>query len=698
MLKVGCAGTETPVDDPKCQINTPSEKTPGYPYDLAKFQAEIVPVLVTNCSGAGCHSPPNPQGAFLVLPTAAEGNSCDINQTFNSVVSKVDLVAPNNSRLTAAVDGGSLSHPKKFVLTNATDKAALDKLRAFITDAKTRQDADGGGGETPGPGPSPFDYTVFQQQIQPAVTAAGCAVSGCHLTGAGGFTLVANPAPNSDDMVKNFKAITSRTLLSDPDGSTVYIRATTPHNGGTSTQVAAAGAAALLDWITKARDANGNQGGDAPPGCAPASSFNLGVFTSEILPIITGEVDLNQPGQGRGAGCTSVACHGTNRGPGALSMLPGDPAQVLANFACFVNLTSPSQSEIVLCPLGQFGCRKNPHPGQNVFRDGADLNYQRFLAFIYGAKAASSPHDFAFFARKINPIFDDPASVQGGQQGLTCASAAGCHGVSVAGQSPPNGSDFPMLSNASDTSSLTFNFVSAAGFVSFLNARDSSLFLYPTNEIVNKTGANHPGGPDFAIDSQQALDILTWATGLRPDGNGFANNWLVLGDFAANLITDPILSNERTIAPRLFDADGGQFNNGRWEGLFSPNQNIDLNSLLPGVAGQSRAAYAVAYLLNTDAFQRDVQLIINSPNALRVFVDGNLKVQADRGGTSQVFMTLAGSGSQTEKPVARIMLKVLQGAQDAQFAFTAQLTDENGLPLTNLNSGLVFTLAPDGGI
>jgi hypothetical protein len=251
----------------------------------------------------------------------------------------------------------------------------------------TTQDAGGGGTDTAGPGPSPFDYTVFKTQIQPAISTAGCAVSGCHLTGAGGFTLKANPTADAD-LVSNFKAITSRTDLTTPASSTIYIRATIAHNGGTSTQVSSTGAGAMLAWITAAKAANGGNGnGGVAAGCAPAASFNQGVFTSEILPIISGAVDLNEAnGVGRGPGCQSTQCHGTDRGPGKLSMPQGsDPASMLASFACFVSLTSPSSSDILTCPLNQ-QCIAHPnHPGQNVFRDGADLNYQRFLAFIYGA-------------------------------------------------------------------------------------------------------------------------------------------------------------------------------------------------------------------------------------------------------------------------------------------------------------------------
>ena len=130
---------------------------------------------------------------------------------------------------------------------------------------------------------------------------------------------------------------------------------------------------------------------------------------------------------------------------------------------------------------------------------------------MHAAKTAATPLDFAFFTRRINPIFSDPSAIAGGAQNRVCAD---CHGVAVVGQSAPNGSNFPMIGNASDKARLGFNFSSAANFVNVIRPEGSSLFLYPTNEIANldnpfATGLPHPGGQAFAIDSQQARDILT---------------------------------------------------------------------------------------------------------------------------------------------------------------------------------------------
>jgi hypothetical protein len=244
--------------------------------------------------------------------------------------------------------------------------------------------------------------------------------------------------------------------------------------------------------------------------------------------------------------------------------------------------------------------------------------------------------------------------------------------------------------------------VSATGFVNFLNPGESSLFLYPTDEIANRaahpfaTGLPHPGGRDFAVDSAEALAILQWAAGLRPDGNGFQRNWLVLGDFAGTQINDTTLVNEAIVEPSIFQAGGGSFNGGQWDGLFSDNAEVDLNTAFPRAATGGRIAYAVSYAVNTVPRQLQAQLVVTTDNPVRVYVDGALVAQNDQSGGTTAFMTLkpAGSGA---KP-ARITIKLLQRANDREFAFSAQLKDQQSQLLTDVTRELVFTLAPTGGI
>ncbi len=504
-------------------------------------------------------------------------------------------------------------------------------------------------------------------------------------------------------MKDNFIAVTSRANLTTPASSLVYLRAFTRHASGGSAVITDPEAQQLLAWIEDAQD---NAGGGPVAGCAPVDRFNSSVFRDEIYPILRGDLDLNNPGgNGLAIGCTRGPCHGTDRGPGVLYM--SDTADVqtnLQNFACFVDLISPSSSEILLCPLDDPRCRRSPHPGQDVFGGANDLNYQRLLAFLYGSKVDASPVDFAFFVRRINPIFNDINAVEGGAQGRTCSDTVGCHGVGVAGQAPPNGSNFPIIPNAADKARLTFNFASSASFVNFLAPEESSLFLYPTNEIADvanhplATGLPHPGGADFAVDSNEARNILRWASGLRPDGQGFVTDWLVAGDYPASRVTDTTAIDEVNSIPAIFDPTGAsQFNGGQWDALFSTSRVVDLNTSFPRDATSGRVAYAVAYLVNTTGQDITAQLTITSPNAIRAWVGTTLVAQAEQAnvGVSAIAQLPAYA---TAKKSTRVLIKVFQRAADDDFTFSVQLRDDLGNVLTDVGRELVLLLGPQGGI
>lgn len=693
LLAPGCGPSQQAPTDPACQLDSKSEQTPGYPFDVETFGTDVLPAL-KSCGAGGCHGAPTGNGGLTLWADAAPGD-CDFGKTFNSVVGKIDLTTPANSRLVAAVSGGSATHPFKF----PDDAAELAKLRKFIETAAAKYAADGGG-VTPPPGPSPYDFKIYQAQIQPMLER--CAGAGCHGNGAGGFTLKPAPAAESADMQANFVEVTSRGNLGAPEKSVIYVRSTVKHAGGASTLVDEAQAKQLLAWIT---DAKNNAGQNPSPTCAPLEKFNAGVFASEVLPILSGALDLNAPGSpARGAGCMSGVCHGTDRGPGTLTLLPSAPtATLLQNFVCFANLSSPSASEILACPLNTPGCRRYPHPGQDVLGGANDLNYQRLLGFLFGAKSDVSPMDFAFFVRRINPIFNDLAAVESGAQGRTCADSVACHGVAVAGQDAPNGSDFAIIPAATTPDRLAFNFVQTTSFANFLSPQESSLFLYPTDEIANTaahpfaTGLPHPGGKDFTVDSTEARLIQQWAAGLRPDASGFQRNWLVVGDFPGTRISDPTLLDETTVIPAIFDRGGGSFNRGEWDGLFSDSRTVDLNTAFPRSATSGRFAYAVSYAINTVPRPIGAQLVIGTNNPVRVYINGALVAQNDASGGTTAFMTLPAAGTANAKPT-RIMIKVLQRATDQQLAFTAQLRDELGTALTDASRELIFTLGPNGGI
>jgi hypothetical protein len=695
LLAAGCTGdppSSPPPTDPACQLDTQGEKTPGYPFDVGRFTTGVLPIVSTSCSAGGCHAPPAGNAGFTVWASAPAG-SCEFGKTFNNTIRQLDLTTPSNSRLLSAVTGGVPGHPFAF----PAGAPQLATLQDFVQSAAQTFAAGGGGGVTPPPGPSPFNYTTFPSTIAPMFDR--CATSGCHGTGAGTMTLKA-AATAGADLQANFAAITSRADLTDPAKSLIYTQATTLHGGGKSVQIDATQAQQLLAWI---QDAKGNAGTNPNPTCAPVSKFNAGVFATDVMPILTGQLDLNTSGGvGRGAGCMSAVCHGTDRGPGKLSLLAtADTATQLQNFACFVDLASPLTSDILACPLNLPSCRHSPHPGQEVFGGSTDLNYQRVVGFVLGANAGGSPFDLAFFARRVNPIFNDVNAVEQGAQGRSCADTVSCHGVAVAGQRPPNGSNFPILPNASDRARLTVNFASATGFVNFLNPGESSLVLYPTNGIADRnahpfaTGLPHPGGADFAADSPEAQAILQWAAGLRPDAGGFQRNWLVAGDFPATRIADPTLVDETRVTPAIFDTAGGAFNRGAWDGLFSDRADVDLSAAFPRAATSGRVAYAVAYALNTTPQPLVAQLSVSTQNPIRIYLDGVLAAQNDQNGGASAVVNLPAAGK-GGKPV-RILIKLLQRSSDASFAFTAQLRDELGTLLTDATGELVFTLGPHGG-
>ena len=440
-------------------------------------------------------------------------------------------------------------------------------------------------------GPPGFSYSVFETAIQPILDTAGttgCTNTSCHgsASGQGGLILARQPAAGSPGMQANFQAITALCNTAVPDQSLFYTQATNNHGG---ISVSQAQASTILSWIqhasgtTTAPTSGGADGGGTPPGCVPASSFNLGLFAAEIEPILFGTLDYNvAPGQPvANNGCARATCHGATTNPLNISTT-NTPIQNLTNFACFVNLANPSASAILQCPLNYPGCPKSPHPGQDVFASEEDLNYQRIASWLYATQGAASPLDFAFFARQVAPIFDDPNS--GGLQSgaRTCSDTISCHGVSAAGQVPPNLSNFPILADGVTPQGFQVNYWSAASFANFFTATGSELFLYPTNLIANTvnqpyaTGLAHPGGVDFSPTSTQATAILTWAGGLQLDNNGDLLNWLVAGTYDATLVTQTTgAGDDSTLAPTIFDQSSGSESGGIWDLDSSASEFID---------------------------------------------------------------------------------------------------------------------------
>jgi hypothetical protein len=589
-----------------------------------------------------------------------------------------------------------------------------------------------------------FDsYQAFATTIQPILDTAGgvgCTNASCHgaAAGIGGLALTKTPAAGSSQMKANFDAITALSGGQVPDQTVFYVHATNNHGG---IAVSQAQGTQILDWIQKSAitttppgdagsgDAGGAGGGSdagATTGCPPGSPgadltsyLNLDYFATEIQPILFGTVNYNQaPGQPVASdSCGRSSCHGSATNP--LSLSPKNTAATnLHNFGCFVNLATPSSSPILQCPLNAnpslCTAPNGKHPGQNVFASEQDLNFQRVASWLYSAQpppgaaagtpGAVSPLDFAWFARQVGTIFDDPTfGGQGVNGSRTCANTSSCHGVSAVGQVPPNLSNFPILANATTKAAIQANYATASGFANFYTAQGSELFLFPTNQVADPTkpyatGLAHPGGIDIAVGSATAQQILTWAGGLRPDGNGDVLNWLVAGTYDVAQVTQGTsVGDETKLAPTIFDPSNTQLNGGIWDLFASPAALVDLTQPF-GAAGANRVAYAYANVINTTGSAIQASVTVTSPNAVEVFVGSSVGLGEQAGANTATAVGTFPSFT-SAKSTTRILVKVFQRTGDAQFAFTLNLTNlTTNAPLTNTTGELVLVLDPTGGI
>ena len=547
-----------------------------------------------------------------------------------------------------------------------------------------------------------FDLARFEAAIQPGLDAAACSAAGCHLPpdGQRGLSLPASPAPGSAEMQASYEAVKSRISLdADPRATLLYVKATQPHSG--STAVDQETADALADWIADAVAARG----DADDlGCADPAQLDLAVFRDEILPILRGDVNLN-PGddQGIATGCTRGPCHGQPR-PGSLTLIPTDPPEVqLANFACFVSLTSPVSSQVLLCPRDHPGCAKSPHPGDKLLVGVDDLNYQRLLSFLFSAVTDVTPLDLAFYVRRIEPMFDDRAAVEGSAR--TCADTSQCHGIAAAGGAPPNGANLAIISGpAGDMNRLRANFTEASAFINFLSPDQSSLFLYPTNEIADldnpaATGFPHPGGAGFDADSPFAQDIITFARGLRPDGDGFVRSWLVAGDYpGTGGIGEETSVDEATVTPIIFDESNGTRMAGKWDALFEDSDEVDIAGFLGGEVGSGRVAYAVAYLYNTTATDLDLDIELSSLGDARFYV-GEDQAQVAAGEVFRVAVTIPPTRASESPTGTRILVKLFDAPEQSGMRFGVRLFHAGTeRVLDGQTSEIIVKLGPRGGV
>jgi hypothetical protein len=688
----------TPIDAPvdagpsinPCQLVIDDEARPGHPFDMQRFEADILPELQNTCARAGCHLGGGGSGYQVWFD---DDSSCATVESFNSFYAHTDFkVQVANSPILRNINGSN-EHPGP-----SNNSQIVAELRDFIQAAHVQYT----GGAGPGDQTYFFDASSYATTIQPALDAAGCAGAGCHnqVNRAGGLGLHATPAAGSPELAENFKLVASYVALTTgtPEATTLYRYSVNNHG---DTLLGTGDVTALAAWIDGALAQVDSAGADIAA-CAPATSLDLGVFADEIIPLLAGRVDYNDLDSGRtSTGCARSECHGRDRGPGTFYIDPfRAPEANLDSFRCFVNQQNPATSQALLCPLNLPGCQKAPHPGADIFFGFDDLNYQKLLSYVLAAKNAASPLDFAFFARKINPMLDDENAVQDGQLGLTCASQ-GCHFVMS-----NNGVNFGIIPGATSPEEVFLNYAEAVKFVYSPDAGQSSLLMYPTNEVANSNNAaatnqQHPGGQCFDVADQEALDIIEFAGGLRPDGQGFLHHFLVAGLLPATDVTDEPPFDEDSITPRIFERSGQsqQYNQGLWDMYSSASENIDLLQAFSVADAAGQLVLAVAYVINNTSNDLDTVITVESENDVMLLAGTAPDQVAQIIGRDGAGATLAVSlpAFESSRKLTRLVVKAYQKAGDPSFGFTIQFTDDNGNLLTNATRELVFTLGGEGG-
>ncbi len=568
------------------------------------------------------------------------------------------------------------------------------------TDADVPPAADAGDGDD-GVCDAPYvNCAVFVDQIMPAFQDANCLGVGCHAqeTSTADFGLYTDVDPDSPEMAENFRSVHGLIDLNEPDLSPIYRRSIDNHAAVTLPDE---DAEALLAWIEDAAETAADSG-EPPPSGVDVSQFNVGVFRDEVFPILDGR-DLNTD-EVREVGCTSPACHGEGGGAVNFILDPSREAeQNLESFANFVNLNNPVRSQALLCAQNLPGCRVD-HPGGAYFENANDLNYQRVIAYIY-ASANNSPLDFAFFAERIQPIFNDDDFTVDNQ---TNCQDAGCHGVEFPGQRPGNNTNFPILRivDPNDIQGLTENFVNATAFTNFLDPESSSLFLFPTNQIAHRPGAvidinNNADHAEFVDEI-----LLRWIGGLRPDGQGFGRHFLLAGPYNIEDLNQSTAIDEVNGLPRYRDPTEAINDNRGWLEEFTQEEDpddpddafIDLDARFGNIrANAPRAAYASVYLINADSFPLDVRLEVESDNDIHVYFGDQDQDRRDGGDvvlTQRIEPFSGGDGD-----LVRILIKVFEPVDQDDFGFTARFFDnDRNVPLTDETGELVFVLGPEGGI
>ncbi len=104
---------------------------------------------------------------------------------------------------------------------------------------------------------------------------------------------------------------------------------------------------------------------------------------------------------------------------------------------------------------------------------------------------------YTTFTGSVNAVFN--ANIGG----KTC-SASGCHNISGG-----SGGSFKIYPNATSTSELTANFISAKSFANLVDPSQSKLLLEPLTGIFSSVGS-HAGGDIFTKGDANYTIIFNW--------------------------------------------------------------------------------------------------------------------------------------------------------------------------------------------
>ncbi len=172
-----------------------------------------------------------------------------------------------------------------------------------------------------------------------------------------------SPAPEREPSCQSEEDETGRSCTTCTDVQGVATTVCAPADCDTSTRTDGTP-------CTTCTDADGHVESDCEPDTEPEPESGgcesvlrgADVFAREILPILFGEVDLNDPEGSPSFGCTRGPCHG-NPGSSALYLDVTDtPENNLERFACFVDLARPEASADLRLSHERGRLRHHPAP------------------------------------------------------------------------------------------------------------------------------------------------------------------------------------------------------------------------------------------------------------------------------------------------------------------------------------------------